>query len=205
MPNVVTSPEDLINLTLARIGWKGRIGSIWEGSVAAKKVLDVYSQTRDELLRASDWDFAERNVDLTMLKQAPVGGYIPPTTWNPTNYPALPWMFSYTYPSDCLKVRALKPSPLFIPNYAPVYWRWSVENDQTYTPPQKVILCNVPIAVLTYTGQITNPLDWEADFTETFAATLGQRLAPALVGLDPAKLEAQDAGQQMALSETERG
>src|ERR1700677_309918 len=108
MPNVVTSPEDLINITLARIGYKGRIGSIWEGSVAAKKVLDIYSQTRDELLRAYDWGFAERNVDLAVLKQAPPGGYFPPNTWNPTTYPALPWAFSYTYPSDCLKVRAVK-------------------------------------------------------------------------------------------------
>lgn len=205
MANVVTSPEDLINVTLARIGYKGRVGSIWEGSVAAKKVLDIYAQTRDELLRSYDWGFAERNVDLTMLKQAPPGGYIPPMTWNPTNYPALPWTFSYTYPSDCLKVRAVKPTPLFIPNFAPVYWKWSVENDQTYAPPQKVILCNVPGAVLTYTGQITNPLDWEADFSEAFAAMLGQRLAPALVGLDVAKLEAQDSGQQMATSQTEQG
>lgn len=205
MPNVVDSPESLINLTLARIGWKGRIGSIWEGSVAAKKVLDIYSQTRDELLRSYDWGFAERNVDLTLLKSAPGGGYIPPNTWNPTNYPAIPWKFSYVYPSDCLKVRAVKPSPLFIPNYGPTYNRNSVENDQTYSPPMKVILCDVANAVLTYTGQITNPIDWEADFSESFAATLGQRLAPALLGLEAAKLAAQDAAQQMATSETEQG
>lgn len=202
---VVTRPEDVVNIALRRIGSKARITSIYEGSSAANVAIDIYAQTRDELLRAFDWDFAERNVLLTLLKQAPPMGYIPPHGWNPTQYPALPWMFSYAYPSDCLEVRALKPSPLFIPNFSPVYWRWSVENDQTYTPPQKVILCNVPNAVLTYTGQITNPLDWEADFTEAFAAMLGQRLSPSLTGLEAAKLESQDAAQQMAVAETERG
>lgn len=205
MSTVVTRPEDVVNISLRRIGSKIRITSIYEGSLAANVAIDLFGQTRDELLRGYDWGFAERNVDLVVLKQAPVGGYIPPVSWNPTNYPALPWMFSYTYPSDCLKVRAVKPSPLFIPNFSPVYWKWSVENDQTYSPPLKVILCNVPSAVLTYTGQITNPLDWEADFVEAFAAALGQRMAPALAGPEATKLEAQDAAVQMATSETEQG
>lgn len=206
MSVVVTRPEDVVNLALRRIGSKIRINSIYEGSRAADVALDIFSQTRDELLRAFDWGFAERNVDLAVLKQAPPGGYLPPaTTWNPTSYPALPWAFSYTYPSDCLKVRAVKPAPLFIPNFSPVYWRFSVENDQTYTPPQKVILCNVPSAVLTYTGQITNPLDWETDFVEALASALGQRMAPSLTGLEAAKIEAQDAGQQAATAETEQG
>jgi hypothetical protein len=191
MPISVSSPEDMINLSLVRIGYKRRIGSIFEGSLAARKALDIYSQTRDEVLCSKDWGFAGRDVVLTLLKQAPVGGYIPPITWNNT-YPMLPWMFSYVYPSDCLKVRTVKTTPMFIPNFDPQPQIFEVENDPSLVPPQKVVLCNLPNALLLYTAQVTNPQDWEAPFIEDFAAALGRRLAPVLMNLDAAKLAAQD-------------
>ena len=108
----VQSPADAINVSLRRIGYKLRVASLYDGSKAARSALDIYAQTRDEILRQNDWTFAERNISMTMLKQAPVGGYIPPVTWS-TTYPPLPWLFEYAYPTDCLKVRAVKPVPIF--------------------------------------------------------------------------------------------
>lgn len=204
MPSSIQSPEDVVNLALARIGFKGRIGSIFEGSAAAKKALDIYAQTRDELLRQFDWGFAERNLDLTLLKTAPAGGYIPPITWNST-YPPLPWFFEYAYPLDCLKVRAVKATPIFIPEFDPQPNVFSVENDNALTPSAKVILCNIPGAVLTYTGQITDPTAWEADFAEALAASLGRRLAPTLANADIAKAEASDEISSTAEAESEQG
>lgn len=201
----VQSPEDLINLALVRIGWKGRIGSIYEGSVASKKALDCYSQTRDELLRSFDWGFAERNIDMTLLKSAPIGGYIPPSVWNPATNPPPPWLFEYQYMPDCLKVRSVKQQPLFIFDFDPQPYVFAVENDNGYSPPQKVILCNVPNAICTYTGQITTPTDWEPDFVEEFAAALGRRLAPSLLGLENAKLAAADEQSATAGAEREEG
>ncbi|HQT65346.1 MAG TPA: hypothetical protein PLO16_12620 [Acidocella sp.] len=198
----VSTPEDVINLALVRMGYKTRIGSIWEGSMAAKKALDIYSQTRDELLRAGDWDFAERNVALTLLKSAPLGGYIPPIVWS-SQYPALPWLYEYNYPTDCLKVRAVKSTPIFVPNFDPQPVLYSVDNDNSLTEPSKVILTNAANAILVYAGQITDPQDWESDFTEAMASALGRRLAPVLTGMDSAKLEAADesAEDQMAAGE----
>ena len=201
----ILSPADLSNVSLRRIGYKLRVSNLFEGSHAAKVLLDLYSQTRDELMRSKDWGFAERNVSPGLLKSAPQNGYLPPNFWDPAIHPALPWVFSYTYPADCLKVRAVKASPIFVPNFDPQPNVFSVENDQTYAPPQKAILCNVPSMVLTYTGQITDPATWEADFAEAFAAALGRRLAPALVGLDAAKLELQDEAAETALAETRIG
>lgn len=191
MTTSITDPAGVVNLALARIGFKGRIGSLYEGSATAKKALDIYAQTRDQLLRQYDWGFAARTVDLVLLKQAPVGGYIPPNIWTPA-YPALPWNFSYTYPSDALKVRAVKPAPIFIPSFDPQPHNFSVDNDDTFTPSRKVILTNVPDAVLVYTAQITDPDAWECNFSEALAAALGRRLAPVLVGMDAAKMEAAD-------------
>jgi hypothetical protein len=204
MASSVASPEDVINIALVRIGYKMRVGSIFEGSMAAKKALDIYAETRDELLRGFDWGFAERTVGMTLLKQAPAGGYFPPNTW--TNaYPAPPWIFEIAYPSDALKIRALKNVPLFVPDFAPQPYQFSVDNDQSLTDPDKVILCNIYPGVVVYTGQVTNPVDWEPDFTEALAASLGRRLAPVLQGLQAAQLEATDEQQSVVNAEDIRG
>lgn len=197
--------EQLVNQALSRIGFPEYIGSIFDGTTEARAALNVYAQTRDELLRANDWGFAERNVSLTLLKQAPLTGYIPPQAWDPAQHPPPGWLFSYAYPSDCLKVRNVKPVPLFPLQFDPQSWTSSVENDNTFTPPQKVILCNVPAAMMVYTGQVTDPSTWEADFTEAMVAALGRRLAPVLVGIQKVPLAEADAAKTEAVAEGEQG
>lgn len=202
----VTSPADMINVALGRIGYKLRVGSLYEGSFAAKKALDIYAQTRDEILRQNDWGFAERDIALVLLKSAPIGGgYIPPAVWNPAVNPPIGYLFEYTYPSDCLKVRVIKPTPLFSPNMDPQPHNWTIANDKNFNPPQKVILCNVANALMTYTGQVTDPATWENDFVELFAAALGRRLAPTLSTMDVEKMEASDEAASMAVAETNQG
>lgn len=206
MPLALTSPADVLNLTLTRIGYKGpRVGSLYEGSMAAKIALDVYAQTRDEMLRNGDWGFAERNVSMTLLKQAPAGGYFPPNQWNGVNNPPPPWAFEYTYPDDCLKVRSVKSVPMFVMTFDPQPVVFAIENDNYFTPSKKVILCNIPSAMLVYTGQVTDPTLWESDFVEAFAAELGFRLAPVLSTMDMAKFAAGDAAQSNAKAESTEG
>lgn len=199
MPAITLSAVDVVNLGLVRIGYADRIGSMFEGSKAAKAALDIYSQTRDALLREGDYGFAERNVAMTLLKQAPVGGYFPPNVWNGTVNPPPPWTYEYTYPADCLKVRSVKPIPLFVQNFDPQPNVFAVENDAFFNPNQKVILCNVPNAMLVYTGQVTNPDVWENDFVEEFADALAKRLSPLLASADMAKLS---AAEEMAAKAT---
>lgn len=206
MSTVITTVEDVVNLALGRIGYDGRIGSIYEGSRAAKKSLDIYGQTRDDMLRDSNWPFASRTITATLLKSAPAGGYIPPNGWNPANHPPQPWSFEYEYPSDCLEARACKPSALFVPNFAPQYYPFAVANDANYTPARRVILSNVASALLIYCAQVTDPSQWPPDFIEAFAAALGQRLAPDLMkSLDMAKLEAADSAAETAEADRRQG
>jgi len=204
MANGLSSAADIVNLALVRIGYPMRIGSLYDGSPAAKLALDVYVQTRDQMLRDGQWEFAERQVAGTLLKQAPAGGYGPWAPWTPA-YPAIPWFFSYAYPDDCLKVRSVVAQPMFVPNFDPQYNVFSIENDSTYTPSKRVILCYVPDAVLIYAAQITDPTVMEASFIEAFSAELGRRLAPALVGMDAAKMEAQDAAMENQVAENNQG
>ena len=37
---------DMVNLALRRVGYKLRVGNLYDGSMAAKMALDVYAQTR---------------------------------------------------------------------------------------------------------------------------------------------------------------
>lgn len=200
----VQTPTDLVNNALRRVGYKKRIGNLFDGSAAARVALDIYGQTRDQMLFANDWDFSERNANAALLKQAPPDGYIPPNVWNPAINPSPPWLFEYAYPADALKIRSVRGQPLFVFDFDPQPNIFSVENDNAYNPAQRVILSNVESALIVYTGRVTDLTAWNDDAIEAFAAALGRRLAPALIGLDAAKLSAADEVQETQAAEMER-
>jgi hypothetical protein len=180
MTTSLTSPEAIVNAALVRIGYERRIGSMFEGSAASKAALDIYGQTRDQLLRASDYGFAERNASLTSIKQAPANGYPPGVPWT-SAYPPQPFFFEYLYPSDALKIRAVKPQVALVPNFAPQPNLFTEENDASLTPPAKVILSYIgPTMLVVYTGRVTDPTTWEADFTEAMIASMADRFEAML-------------------------
>lgn len=201
----IVSPADVVNLALGRIGYKLRVGDLYEGSMEAKAALDIYGQTRDELLRQGNYEFSQRNIQMALLKSAPVTGYFPPNLWNPLTNPPPGWLYEYTYPDDCLKVGAVKQAPLQVINFDPQPNRFSIENDNNYAPARKVILCNVQDAFLTYTARVTDPKTWESDFIEEFAAALGRRLAPALTNMEAAKAEAADEQNATSVADSVQG
>lgn len=201
----VQTPADLVNVALRKIGYKLRVGSLFEGSMAAKTALDIYGQTRDRLLRENDWGFAEGNVALTLLKSSPVGGYVPPTVWDPTVNPPIPWLFEYTRPADCLKIRSVKFTPLFVPNFDPQPRIFGEANDNTLSPPAQVILCNVPNALLCYTRQVTDLTSWEPDTIDTFADALAKDLSKGLANLQTAQIVSAEGMQSKAIAEKEQG
>ena len=188
MTTSISSPGDLANNALVRLGYQLRVGSLLDGSDHAQTILNIYGQTRDEMLEAFDYDFAERVAALTLLKSAPVGGYFPPNTWNPATNPPPGFLYEYAYPSDAIKIRTLKYTPLFAVNYDPQPNKFTEANDNNYTPAQRVILSNVPNAFCVYTGRVTDPTTWSVSFADALAARLSVLLGPALVGLESSKL-----------------
>jgi hypothetical protein len=188
---VLNSPEDICNAALAQIGYKRRIGSLYDGSEAAAIALDIYSQARDAKLRSFPWGFAERQATLTLLKTAPVGGYSPVTPWTSAN-PLQPFIYEYSYPQDMLELRALRGTGGQIPNFDPRPKLWRIANDTVAAVQQKVILSNLANAAAIYTGQVTDPTLWEPAFTDGFIATLGKLLSAGLASVDMTKMEAQE-------------
>lgn len=189
--SALQNPEDVLNASLTQIGYKKRIANIYDGSDAANLALNIYSQTVDEQLRAFPWGFSERNVTLTLQKTAPVGGYLPPSAWS-TAYPPMPWIYQYALPDNYLYVRSLRQGYGIIPDYAPVAINWRIYNDNSFTPPQTVILTNLASAVLVYTAQVHAPLQWEPLFTEGLIAALAKRLSAALANLNEQQFQGRE-------------
>jgi hypothetical protein len=204
---MATSVEDLCNQALRLIGYKMRIGSIYEGSEPAKACLELYGQTRDELLRELYPDFARVNdVALSLLKgPPPPGGYNPAQPWS-TTYPPFPWLYEYAYPADCLQFRGIIRPPGMLPMRDPRPVLWSESSDNTLATPARVILTNVAGAIGVYCGQITNPAAWNPLFTATFVESLSKKLSVPLVqNLDLAKLTAQESAAEAVVSDQHRG
>lgn len=202
MPASINSPADVINLSLVRIGYEKRVSNLYDGSAAAQRALDIYAQTRDDLLRDGEWQFCQRMVNATLLKSAPANYF--DTPWNPATMPPQPWLFEYEYPGDCLKVRRLSPQPGFFFNPLPQPTLNQISNDSAYTPARRVILCNIPNAILTYAGQVTDPATMPPDFIEALAAELGTRLKRSLVG-EVNAVDATDVARSVGSAMQEQG
>lgn len=202
MPASVQNPADIVNLALERIGYNRRVGSLYDGSDAANAALTIYAQTRDQLLRQNDWGFAQRTLSLTLLKAAPANYFDAP--WNPATNPPPPWLYEYAYPGDAIKIRAVKPQPLFLFNPAPQPYLFNVYNDNATEAAAKTILCNIGDAIAVYTGQVLDPSQMEPDFIEAFAAALGRRMSPLLIP-SSAQNAAQDEMISSKIAEREQG
>lgn len=174
-------PADVVNAALVELGHTDRIGDLSDGTEISGAALSVYGQTRDDLLREFDPGFAQKSATLALLKRAPAGGYIPGVSdWNPTTNPPVQWLYEYGYPADCLRVRAVIPPRIFVPNFSPQPVAFREFDDDYLTPPAKVIGCNTANAMIVYTARVTNVTLWEATFTQTLIERLAKAMAPAV-------------------------
>lgn len=192
--------EDIINQSLRRISYPYPIGWIYEGSVAARAAVEIYSQTRDELLRSFDWDFARQAISLNLLKTAPPGGYGVTIPW--TNaYPPPPWIYEYAYPASALLIRSVRPTPTIMPEFDPQPNIFVVGNDNG-----KVILTNLAYAQAVVTNSVTDPAQWNSNFTESLIAALATRLQAALApSAEMGKERKQEEDQETSIAIPRRG
>lgn len=156
--------EDLVNMALDEIGYSKHVGDIYEGSPAARVALEIYGQSRDELLQMGEWPFAQREVVLTV-----VGGQTAPT----------PWVYEFNYPADCLRIKYIRPGPLtggtINNDPQPVLFRpW---NDQRPGTPIRAILCSLASPVLIYIGKVTDPGTWPPEFIKALVRHLAEQMA----------------------------
>jgi hypothetical protein len=164
--------EDILNAALRRCSYPTPIGNIYEGSRASRVALDFYGQVRDSLFGEFDWSFIQQEVDLgAPIKTAPPSGY-GITPWNPVNNPPPPWIYEFAYPANCIRVRSVRPLPLFIPEPMPRVNIFQAIYDAQLAA--RVIVTNLsrPLAIIS--ARVTDPTEWQ---DQNFIDSLIERLA----------------------------
>lgn len=91
--------EAICNQALQAAGVPYVIGSLQEGSEAANACLRLYSECVRQLLRGAHWDHFRREAVLQMVADA--SGQTP----NVGNMVPSGFLYSYSYPVDCAKIR----------------------------------------------------------------------------------------------------
>lgn len=119
------------------------------------------------LLRELDPDFARTTATL-MLSGALT--------------PVPPWSYEYLYPSDCLRVRQVRPPSGGYNVNDPQPIRSQVAFDTIASTATKVILTNEPNALLVYTTSDVTEAQFDTVFAEAVARRLSNPLAMSLAG-----------------------
>lgn len=186
----MTSIVDICNRALSAIATRSSITSFNDGSVEGYQCGLWYDEMRQRLLRTAQWGFARMQVQLTQLGDA-----------IPDNTAPYPFGYSYAYPSICLRMRyILAPPP---PNYSgpsapPVVGqplvgpmfpapsrtnRFLIMNSQNsagqYT---KLLVSNIYQAYGVFTGDITDPNQFDPMFRDALTSAIAAKIALPLSG-----------------------
>jgi hypothetical protein len=146
---------DIYNLALSNIAAKSRVNSLTEDS-NEKKVCDAhYENAREIILEDHDWNFASFFETLALVKESTDA--VPPP---------LPWLYEYTYPSTCVKIREITRE---LDSEPPVAFSVGLNDNKS----GKVIRTDKQDAKARYTFRITNP----ALFTPRAVEAIGWKLA----------------------------
>jgi hypothetical protein len=179
----------VVNQALDEIG-VAPIGSLTDGTTAATAATRIYWLTLRSVLSAAPWNFARKEIPMTLL-----GSSIPPST--DPNAPSTfgnpvpnPWIYMYEWPVDCVHFRYVPagsefgfrqwwgPAPFLVHSYQlpnPLGGGW--DDIEGHDPDStKVVLANVANAHGVYTGLMQYPDAWDALFQKAFSLTLAAQL-----------------------------
>lgn len=207
----MTSAIDVCNRALSAIAAQSTITTFNDVTNESIQCALWYDKLRRQLLRTAPWGFCRRQVVLTQ-----VGDLIPDNT------SPYPWLYTYAYPADCLKLRYLLrlPPQLNPPNPpavgTPVGPAWILQPSRNNrfivintpsadgTSSSKQLVSNVgPLgagggsAIGVYNGDITDPDQWDDLFEGALTSVLAYHLCNPITGniglMANFKKEAEDA------------
>lgn len=158
---------DIVNQSLEMIGAQTRITALTDGSLAANAAQVLFQPTVNVVMREVDPAFARRTAALALSAAVT---------------PVTPWAFEYLYPSDCLRMRQVRPAAGGYNVDDPQPVRASVAVDVIAAVPTKVILTDQANALIVYTSSIPTVAEWDSGFTEAVVRRLANPLALALAG-----------------------
>ena len=158
------------NAALEQIAAQTKITNLSDGSPAALAASVVYAPTVQLLLRVMDPDFARFTAALAIA----------------TGTPPPPWAYQYTYPTNCLKLRQVRPpgsgtGSLADPNN-PTPVRSNVGVALVSSALTRVVFTNQVNALGVYTTSDVTEAQWDSAFSDAVVRRLANPLAMALSG-----------------------
>lgn len=169
----MSSEVDICNNALGHLGDDAAISAISppDGSVQASHCARIYPMARDELLEMHNWRFAVKRVALALLS----------TTEQPQE-----WAYTYSYPSNCIRVIAVRPENEPTTSSSLIYSEQEFLTKPSTIPftiealadGTQVIYTNEENATVHYVANITDV----AKFSPLFRAALSRLMAMYLAG-----------------------
>ena len=172
----MASVVSICNLALSNIG-KDNINALTDAGAEARACSQFYKHTRDMMLQAYPWRFAGGTVSLAQV----------------TNDKPGQWGYAYQRPTDCLKVRWVRPAysedDLALTRQQEISHQYEAEAQRIY--------CNLSPAFLRYTMLITDPSLFPPLFVDALSWHLATRLAMPLTRDPKVRAEAFQMARMM--------
>lgn len=172
----MASVVSICNLALSNIG-KDNIQALTDAGAEARACSQFYEHTRDVLLQGYPWRFAGATVSLAEVTNDRLGK----------------WAYAYARPTDCLKVRWLRPA------YSEDEAAPSDQDEMSipYEIDGGVIYTNLSPAFLRYTSAVTDPSKFSPLFVDALSWHLAVRLAMPLTRDPKVRADAWQVATQM--------
>ena len=156
----MASKTIIFNMALIELGVTAPIANADNQNDSRAVILrNFYENSRDEVLKSFDWNFAEKYRNLTPIQE---------TSLDPR------FQYVYDYPNDCLNAREV-----FMQNGNGERLKFkpsSLKNGQ------KVILTTVSPIILRYTARVENETLFDSEFCSTLALYLAGQTGKAITG-----------------------
>lgn len=144
----------------------GEINSLDEASESARACNLFYESSRDEVLRDFPWPFA-RKIQALALTEETIPG----------------WSCAYKLPANCLRARR-------------VFGRYDSLAENHFDVYGDVLVCDLVEAHLEYTGQVSDPVRFDAKFSQALSYKLASELVIVLLANTTRKQEFYSQYQQ---------
>jgi hypothetical protein len=172
----MASVVSICNLALSNIG-KDNIQALTDAGAEARACSQFYEHTRDVLLQGYPWRFAGVSVALAEITNDRLGK----------------WSKAYQRPTDCLKVRWVRPSysedEPALTEHEELSIPYEAEGDAIY--------CNLSPAFLRYTSRVVDPSKFSPLFVDALAWHMSVRLAMPLTRDPKVRADAWQVANQM--------
>lgn len=163
----MTSPVDIGNQALEFIAAQTTITALNDGTPAGNAIGVIYLPTVQMLLRQMDPDFARFTLTTPTLS---------------TGAPPPPWAFAYVYPTDCLRLRQIRPPPGAYDPFDPQPIVGNVAILLLSGVPEKAVLTDLANAQFVYTSSAVTENQWDTLFEQSVVRQLANPLAMAIAG-----------------------